>query len=197
VKAATKVQNGRAVALYGMKEDITLERQRWEQLRHSIDYDWLTGLGNRAQFNARFLDHAPGSEALNPLGALALINLDNLGEINRRWGLAAGDACLTAFARRLLAASPDGAFAARLGSHEFAMLLKSEVPVGAPGTGNLFSSLAEPVLWHGSLIPFRFPWELSISDSLANFGPKRCTGRQQRHSRWPGGEKSNHCALLP
>lgn len=155
VKAATKVQNGRAVTLYGMKEDITLERQRWEQLRHSIEYDRLTGLGNRAQFNARFLDHAPGSEALNPLAALALINLDNLGEINRRWGLAAGDACLMAFARRLMAACPDGAFAARLGSREFAMLLKSEVPVGTPGTGNQFSSLAEPVLWNETLIPIQ------------------------------------------
>lgn len=152
IKAATKVQNGRAVTLYGMKQDITVERQRWEQLRHSFEHDSLTGLANREQFNTRFLDHAPGSDALAPLTALALIDLDNIREINRCWGLAAGDACLVVLARRLSAVYPEGAFAARLGSGEFAMLLQSETPIGAWGARSQLSSLAEPVVWNGAFI---------------------------------------------
>lgn len=154
LKAATKVQSGHAVRLYGMKEDITIERKRWEQLRRSAEYDALTGLANRAQFHVRFLDRAPGSEAL-ALSAFVLFDLDNLREINRQWGIAAGDACLAVFARRLLAAYPVGALATRLGGSEFAILLNNSVPVGMLGAHSQLNGLAEPVPWGAGVIPIR------------------------------------------
>ncbi|WP_272942493.1 diguanylate cyclase domain-containing protein [Novosphingobium sp. Rr 2-17] len=169
VKAATKVQNGHAVTLYGMKEDITVERKRWEQLRRATEFDALTGLAKRAQFQARFLDGIPGSEALASLSALALFDLGNLREINRLWGLAAGDACLVAFARRLLAAYPDAALAARLSGGEFAILLNGDASAKARGTHNLLSSLVDPVLWRGSAIPIHASVGMAFLRQRRNF----------------------------
>lgn len=152
LKAATRVRNGRPTRLYGLKEDITEERQRWEQLRRSARYDALTGLANRAQFHENFFDLAPGCNALAELNGLALFTLANLAQINRRWGIAAGDACLAAFARRLAAAYPSGAFAARLFGSEFAVLVKGCRPGGLRGIHDPFAGLTDPVPWQGAII---------------------------------------------
>lgn len=155
LKAGTKVENGRAVTLYGMKQDITAERQHWEQLRRLAEHDALTGLANRTHFQARFLDRSDGSEMSAPPGALVLLDLDNLGEINRRWGLAAGDACLIAFARRLLTAYADRTFTARLGGGKFAMVLGNGAnePLLEVRARDRFSHLGEPVFWNGVPVP--------------------------------------------
>lgn len=155
LKAATKARNGHAVMLYGVKEDVTHERQRWEQLRHLTEHDALTGLASRGLFHARFLDRIPGSDDLEALIGLALLNLDNVKEINRRWGIAAGDACLVAFARRLLTTYPAGTFVARLGGSEFAVLLNGNASPAVLRASNQLSSLASPVLWGGTLIPIQ------------------------------------------
>jgi GGDEF domain-containing protein len=105
------VENGRAVTLYGLKQDITAERQQWARRRHLTDYDPLTGLPTEA-LPGSFFDRSVASGLFAPPGALALFAVDNLAEINRRWGYAAGDACLIAFARRLLSAGDGGAFGA-------------------------------------------------------------------------------------
>jgi diguanylate cyclase (GGDEF)-like protein/PAS domain S-box-containing protein len=157
VKAATRVHDGRAATLYGVKQDITDERQRWDRLRRSSEHDALTGFAHRARFHARFLDQAAGSEALSTLGALALFDLDNLREINRRWGIAAGDACLAALARRLSTAFPagtwPGTWGARLGGGEFAMLADREGAARLYGAGQSLSSLVDPIPWLDSVIP--------------------------------------------
>jgi len=152
LKAATRVRNGRATRLYGLKEDITEERQRWERLRRSARYDALTGLASRAQFHENFFDLAPGCDALAELNGLALFTLANLKEINRRWGIAAGDACLAAFARRLASAYSSGAFAARLSGSEFAVLVKGRRPSGLRGIHDPLASLTNPVPWQGAII---------------------------------------------
>lgn len=155
IKASTKVENGRAVTLYGLKQDITTERQQWARLRHLTDYDPLTGLADRMHFQAVFFDRSVASDLCAPPGALALFAVDNLAEINRRWGYAAGDGCLIAFARRLLSAGDGGAFTARLGGGEFAMLLDGagKTPHLEPGPSERFSHLGDPVLWNGVSIP--------------------------------------------
>jgi len=153
VKAATKIHGGRAATLYGLKEDITDERNRWEQLRRSTEHDALTGLPHRSHFQAHFLEQAAGSEALSALGGLALFDLDNLREINRRWGIAAGDACLAAIARRLSAAHPAGTWGARLGGGEFAMLLDSEGGADLEVVRRQLANLVNPIPWMDLLIP--------------------------------------------
>jgi diguanylate cyclase (GGDEF)-like protein/PAS domain S-box-containing protein len=169
VKAATRVQNGRAATLYGVKQDITEERHRWDRLRRSSEYDALTGLAHRARFHARFLDQAAGSEALSTLGALALFELDNLREINCRWGIAAGDACLAALARRLSRAFPADTWGARLGGGEFAMLVDREGGSRLYGAHQQLSSLADPIPWLDSVIPIHVSTGVVFLEPDQNF----------------------------
>lgn len=126
ITAATHVENGRPVRLYGMKQDVTEERLRWERLLHLAESDALTGLSNRARFQSEFLDCPCDDERLAETGALVLFDMNDFKAVNDRWGHAAGDACLAAFARRLRSGFPEARLIARLGGDEFAMLLGRE-----------------------------------------------------------------------
>lgn len=85
--------------------------------------DPLTGLYNR-----RFAERHVKAEIARarrqgyPL-TLALFDLDNFKAINDRFGHAAGDAALKAFAERLSKVVREGDLAARLGGDEFMLLL--------------------------------------------------------------------------
>lgn len=177
IRAATRVQHGHAVTLYGLKEDITAERRGWEQLRQLSTYDPLTGLANRAQYQTQFLDRATGEDGSAPARALALLRLDNLREINSGWGMAAGDACLAAFARRILTAYPADAFAARLGGRKFAVLLNHDNPVREGGAATALRDLADPVLWRGSAIPLHVSVGMAFLTRQSKFEPEALHAR--------------------
>jgi len=164
--ANTRVENGRAVQLYGMKQDITLERLRWDELRRLAENDPLTGLGNRARFQSEFLDLPAGSERLARIGALAVFDLNGFKGINDRWGHAAGDACIARFGERLASAFPAARLIARIGGDEFAMLLPSSVPAPAleAGLRRRLNGLVTRVEWRGTLIP------IGVSAGLAFAG---------------------------
>lgn len=113
---------GRAVRLYGIKQDITHDRARWDDLRRRADRDALTGLYGRAAFQHRFLD---GDAA--EFGALALFDLDDFKLINDRFGHSTGDACLRAIGARLTSALPAATMIARIGGDEFAALFPAQI----------------------------------------------------------------------
>lgn len=104
-----------------------LEKTRAELLKnlrameHMSLHDGLTGLGNRAQFQAlleRMLSRAaPG----NPL-AVFMIDLNGFKPINDTYGHSAGDAVLVTVAARLTGALRPGAVAFRVGGDEFCVL---------------------------------------------------------------------------
>lgn len=123
--ARTEAVNGRAVRLYGMKQDITEDKAKWEQLRQLAERDTLTGLANRARFHAGFLDLQPGSEAMAAIGSLVLFDLNDFKIVNDRWGHAAGDTFIASFAERLATAFPQALMVTRIGGDEFAVLLPS------------------------------------------------------------------------
>jgi len=167
--AATRIENGRAVQLYGMKQDITQERLKWEHLRRLAENDPLTGLGNRARFQSEFLELPAGSDGLARTGALAIFDLNNFKDINDRWGHAAGDACIARFGQRLASAFPQARLIARIGGDEFAVLMPATL---APfDTENILrrhmSSLVRRVDWRGASIP------IGVSAGLAFVGGDR------------------------
>jgi diguanylate cyclase (GGDEF)-like protein len=97
------------------RHERTLERER---ARHTDD---LTGLGNRAGFDA-MLSHMSCSRPGE--WALLIIDLDNLKTINDTFGHHAGDCLLQVTAERLAeVAAGDAVF--RLGGDEFAVLVQS------------------------------------------------------------------------
>lgn len=114
--------------LYGLKQDITQDRQRLETMRHLAEHDALTGLSNRSVYESRFLDRSCDDGLLTPLGALVLLDMDGFKGINDRFGHAAGDACLRVFAERLVAGFPDAPLKARIGGDEFAMTIGAGMP---------------------------------------------------------------------
>jgi diguanylate cyclase (GGDEF)-like protein len=97
--------------------------ERQAELLRRASIDELTGLANHRSFH----DHleAEVARALRhdrPL-ALALIDVDNLKQVNERLGHAAGDRLLIELARILERSTRKGDLLARLGAGEFGMLL--------------------------------------------------------------------------
>ena len=142
-------ENGRAVRLFGMKQDVTAERAAWEVLRRQAQHDPLTGLHNRAVFQERFLDRPHADPELRPLGALLLVDVDGFKQVNDRHGHLAGDQCLRMTAELLTACFPDALLIARIGGDEFALALPATVsPVAVQARIDLLlRRLAGPIGW--------------------------------------------------
>ncbi len=111
--ASVESEDGVPVRIFGMKQDITEERLLLERTRYLAEFDVMTGLANRSQFQSRLAD----------AGALILVDLDGFKQVNDTYGHAVGDDCLREAARRLRAACRDAALVARIGGDEFAVLL--------------------------------------------------------------------------
>jgi diguanylate cyclase (GGDEF)-like protein/PAS domain S-box-containing protein len=174
ITAATHVSNGRSRTLYGMKQDITEEHLRWEALRARAECDGLTGVANRARFQSAFLGQPRNAPVLAEVGALILLDMDGFKSVNDRWGHAAGDACLSAFARRLKAAFADATLVARIGGDEFAVLLP---PIGARQAAEAairrkVIALHAPAEWDGHVLPLGVSAGLAFAEAAPDFDPQ-------------------------
>jgi len=117
-----------------------------EQLRHQATHDALTGLANRALFDERL-------DAVTGPAAVLLVDLDGFKSINDTHGHHAGDAILTAVARRLRRCVPAPATAARIGGDEFAVLLPgADEPTARLLAGRFTALLDEPVAVDGVVL---------------------------------------------
>ena len=90
-----------------------------EQLRHMALHDPLTGLPNRANFNAHLdrMLRTGREEGVNT--AVIAIDLNRFKEINDAWGHGTGDLALAAVAERLRGSMDEHDYVARLGGDEF------------------------------------------------------------------------------
>ena len=131
-----------------MKQDITEEKILLDRTRYLAEFDCMTGLANRTQFQAKLaeleLQHWRDS-------ALLLIDLDGFKSINDTHGHAAGDACLQEAARRLATACGDAGFVARIGGDEFAILLHADPDqiTAAKLASKIVDLLGRPFFSHG------------------------------------------------
>ena len=151
--AGVQCRNGRPTHLYGLKQDVTQERENLEALRKLAEHDAVTGLANRGMFQSRFLNASAAARAAFPVGALVLFDMDGFKQINDKNGHAAGDACLEAVATRLAAGFPDAAMIARIGGDEFAVLLHDPVEEQlSQRVVACLSRLEHPIPWKGHLL---------------------------------------------
>lgn len=89
----------------------------------SLNLDLLTGLPNRRSFLSRLDVEISAARAKFRAGAVLLMELDDFEKTIELHGKSRGDSYLVAQAQRLRSAIGEGAFAARLGEDEFAVLL--------------------------------------------------------------------------
>jgi diguanylate cyclase (GGDEF)-like protein/PAS domain S-box-containing protein len=144
-------EGGRAVRIFGAKQDITADRAALESLRQQAETDALTGLANRAMFQARYREVLGDRLNYGHATALVLIDLDGFKELNDTYGHLAGDACLCEIAHRLQRAFRNAGLVARLGGDEFAMILRAPT---APARivevlHRAVAMLSRPLFWNG------------------------------------------------
>jgi diguanylate cyclase (GGDEF)-like protein/PAS domain S-box-containing protein len=140
--------HGQLVGFLKILRDVTDRKLAQDEIRRLASIDVLTGLANRAAFDARRCEMVAVAERTGQLLLLLMIDLDQFKEVNDVMGHQAGDILLQQTAQRIRAASRESDFVARLGGDEFAMLqLYSQSPAGGGVLAEkLLQELARPFL---------------------------------------------------
>ena len=107
----------------GILRDITQRKQAEQSLHQLAHYDALTGLPNRALFNATLERTVAQATTHGWSVAVLFIDLDNFKSVNDTLGHAIGDELLTQFGNRLVKCVRTRDVIGRLGGDEFALIL--------------------------------------------------------------------------
>ncbi|MDP2409957.1 MAG: diguanylate cyclase [Pseudolabrys sp.] len=146
IHAAIECPGHRPIKIFGIKQDITEEKQRTEQLRYLAEVDDMTGLANRNKFRAQLSLLCGGEPGLQARGALLLIDLDGFKDVNDTLGHLAGDECLKEAAQRLKMVCGKASIVARVGGDEFAVLLDAPFVRTAPQLADrIIAALSQPI----------------------------------------------------
>ncbi len=135
-------------------QDVTEQRATEERVHMMATRDNLTGLPNRAVFNARLTKVVEAAWDNGSCGVL-FIDLDFFKMVNDTYGHAAGDAVLVQAARRIEGLLGSDMMAARLGGDEFAVLawnLRDPGELLRLGQA-IVAELAKPIIRDGVLLP--------------------------------------------
>jgi diguanylate cyclase (GGDEF)-like protein len=119
--------------------------QGWLLRRHllvarQVHLDQLTGLPGRVLLRERLRTVLGHGRAV----ALVFVDLDGFKRVNDAQGHAAGDRMLVDVARRLERAAGEGAFVARYGGDEFAIVVRGGAPVARDVAARVVRALSWP-----------------------------------------------------
>jgi len=103
-------------------EDITERRRAEAEIVHLARHDGLTGLANRAEFNARLEEASKRLKRNGGSLTVMMLDLDKFKDVNDTRGHLAGDQLLEEVGRRLKAEIREIDVLARLGGDEFAII---------------------------------------------------------------------------
>ncbi|MFL5328755.1 MAG: diguanylate cyclase [Gemmataceae bacterium] len=140
-----RFENGQAVGTRAIFRDVTENRQQMRQLelarrelqdaiaklRLTATTDGMTGLNNRAAFQARLGEEVSRAKRYDTPFSLLMIDVDHFKTFNDTYGHQAGDEVLTAVGRILRDVARTTDFVARYGGEEFAVLLPNTPVEGA------------------------------------------------------------------
>jgi diguanylate cyclase (GGDEF)-like protein/PAS domain S-box-containing protein len=103
-------------------EDITERRRAEAEIVHLARHDVLTGLANRAEFNAKLEEASKRLKRNGGTVTVMMVDLDKFKAINDTLGHPAGDQLLVEVGRRLQSTIRETDVLARLGGDEFAII---------------------------------------------------------------------------
>jgi diguanylate cyclase (GGDEF)-like protein len=163
----------------------------------ALQHDHLTGLANRALFEAQALYALDLARQNASAVGLALIDLDGFKPINDQFGHAAGDKVLVEVARRLSSAATHDQLVARLGGDEFGVVTgigSDEVTLGRLSR-NLQFAFKEPFRVHNtnchlsaSIGTALYPTDGKTLELLLKSADSRLYGLKRalksRHEKW-------------
>lgn len=143
-------------------QEVAETQQLEADVRHAAEHDSLTGLLNRSAL-LPLLRELPGEPA-----ALAIVDLDEFGELNDTFGTAAGDVVLEVLAARLAEAVGGRGAIARIGADEFGVLMADVDAAGARALAEelVAAVAARPVDVAGARISVTASAGLALSDDL-------------------------------
>lgn len=107
----------------GTLQDVTERKAAEDSLNYMANYDALTGLPNRNQFQHRLREAIANAQSRNGKLALFFLDLDSFKGINDALGHAVGDEVLKLAATRLRQTIRESDIVARLGGDEFTVVL--------------------------------------------------------------------------
>jgi diguanylate cyclase (GGDEF)-like protein/PAS domain S-box-containing protein len=113
----------RSECAVAMLEQVGDRELRSEELARLADTDPLTGLWNRRRFASELDRHLTLSSRYGPRGALLMVDIDGLKQVNDTHGHLAGDEAIMTTADLLRAHLRESDVTARIGGDEFAVLL--------------------------------------------------------------------------
>lgn len=134
VEASTALvldEHGGPLCIQNILRDVSLRKLAEEELQRRANYDGLTGLMSRAQFETILARAVARAQRDKTRLGLLFIDIDNLKHINNELGHSGGDAYLKCAATRIAQAVRGGDVVARLSGDEFVVLLEPLKSVAA------------------------------------------------------------------
>ncbi|MCA1769041.1 MAG: EAL domain-containing protein, partial [Halomonas sp.] len=115
-------KKGRVIHYAAIKEDITSLKEAEQELSRMAFEDPLTGLYSRNGF-ARHLDRWIEKHGWSSFGAVVMVDIMGLRDINDAVGYEGGDRLLVEFGQRLVAQAGEHGCVGRIGGDEFVLFL--------------------------------------------------------------------------
>ena len=112
------------VGFHAVITDITRQKLEEKRLVNLAQIDPLTGIFNRAGFEARLGEAMDRSRSAGALMALMYLDIDGFKQINDRFGHQTGDELLKAFSSRLSQGLRSSDVRARMGGDEFTVVME-------------------------------------------------------------------------
>ncbi len=117
-------QTGVVKGGYCMIHNVTVAKEAEQRLTRLAQFDTLTGIPNRHQFNEKLSRALITAERDETPLALMFLDIDHFKQVNDRYGHGGGDALLKEFAQRLAECMRPTDAVARLAGDEFVVLLE-------------------------------------------------------------------------
>ena len=146
------LEDGTVVGIVTLAHDTTAHRNERDRLQQLSERDSLTGLLNRAAFEAWLCDASAQADAGEV--ALLYVDLDHFKPVNDEFGHSTGDAVLREIAERLRGVVRPTDVVARLGGDEFAIGLTGlrNFGVAQQIAGKIVAEARRPVHVDGKVV---------------------------------------------